>query len=40
MFLQFDVSFWDLYLLHLAPLPFFYHIWKNYKIDLDEKCGV
>ena len=37
MFAQFDVSFSDLYLLH--TLPVFYHVWKNYKIGFEEKCG-
>ena len=44
MFVQFDVSFCDLYLLHPDPPPppplVFYHICKNYKIGLDEKWVV
>ena len=37
-FAQFDASFWDL-CTYYTPLPVFYHIWKNYKIGLQEKWG-
>ena len=44
MFAQFGASFGDLYLLHppantKSPPPqkvFFNHIWKNYKIGLED----
>ena len=38
MFSQFDVSFLRC-LLKYIPNQFFYHIWKNYKIGLQEKLG-
>ena len=42
MFAQFGASFGDLYLLHppantkSPPRNFFYNIWKNYKIGLED----
>ena len=40
MFVQFVVSFSDLCLLVITPpSQFFFIIWKNYKIGLEEKWG-